>query len=139
MTPWVGARVVLLTLDANLDPTVMARVLDWLDRGWAVYASFIPQAPPLYRHHEGMPLITAVPHHQNTGGYACGYPGLTGIEVGGFYASDLALVSASHTAFPHYYLRDGAQLVRLWRTACGLHDGLRGLHALRLHRQGRLR
>ena len=103
LVPWTGQNVVLLTTTANHDPAVMARILARLDGGWKLYADLTGKAPGVFKQINGKPTINAIPDGSLTCGYGCGYIGVSGIEVGGFYASDYPLVAKDPEAFPHYY------------------------------------
>jgi hypothetical protein len=103
MVPWEGGRVVLLTTGSDLDGKTVAVFLKRFDAGWKLYADLTGRAPRPFRVHNGKPTIAAVPDAGYTCGIGCGYVGATGIEVGGFYAGDYALVARRPEAFPHYY------------------------------------
>jgi len=103
MYPWEGERVVLLTTTSDFDGKVMARFLQRLDAGWRLYAEMIGRLPKPNRQHHGKVTIAAVPDASYTCGIGCGYNGMTGIEVGGFYSGDYRLVAGQPDAFPHYY------------------------------------
>jgi hypothetical protein len=103
LVPWRGSQVVLLTAKADLDGKTMARFVDRLDGGWKLYADLVGRSPKTFRQVGGKPSIAAVPDAALTCGLGCGFIGLTGIEVAGFYASDYALVYKQPDAFPHYY------------------------------------
>jgi len=101
--PWQGKEVVLLTTKDDLDGEVMARFVGRLDGGWKLYADLVGKPPRPFKLVAGKPSIAAVPDASLTCGIGCGYIGATGIEVGGFHASDYPLVKKSLKAFPHYY------------------------------------
>ncbi len=101
LVPWTGRKVVLLTTTANHDPAVMARFLDRLDEGWRVYSELTGRSPGLFKQLGGKPTINAIPDGSLTCGYGCGYIGVSGIEVAGFYGNDYPLVSRDADAFPH--------------------------------------
>lgn len=107
MYPWIGERVVFLTTDAKLDRKTMAVFLERLDGGWELFEKLIQHKPNSFKEFEGKPTIAAVPNAGFTCGYGCGYVGLTGIEVAGFYksvyGSDLDIVKQDKQAFPDYY------------------------------------
>ena len=103
MIPWEGERVVFLTTRSDFDGQVMARFVQRLDAGWKLYADLVGRSPRLYRQHNGKATIAAVPDSSYTCGIGCGYIGITGIEVGGFYANDYRTVTNQPEAFPHYY------------------------------------
>ena len=79
--PWEGEHVVFLTPSSDLDRKVMGIFLRRLDDGWQVYADLVPRAPTPFKTLKGKVTIAAVPDIALTGGYGCGYVGLTGIEV----------------------------------------------------------
>ena len=87
----------------KVDGKTMARFVGRLDAGWKVYADLVGKAPRPFKQVAGKPCIAAVPDASLTCGLGCGYIGATGIEVGGFYASDYPLVKKQPRAFPHYY------------------------------------
>jgi hypothetical protein len=101
--PWEGDKVVFLTTKDDLDGEVMARFVGRLDAGWKRYADLVGKSPRPFKLVAGKPSIAAVPDAELTCGYGCGHVGATGIEVGGFYASDYPLVRKQPDAFPHYY------------------------------------
>lgn len=103
LVPWQGKHVAFLTVGRDYDPAVMKRLLGRLDRGWEVYGKLVGQGPQAYRQLDGRAVIAAVPDPSYTCGYACGYLGFTGIEVGGFYATDYPLFVKDAEAFRHYY------------------------------------
>ena len=103
LTPWVGEQVVVLTTNSDLDRSVMARFVARLDTGWNCYADLTGATPRLYKHFGGRATIAAVPRGDLTCGFGCGFIGLTGIEVCGFYSRDYQLVATRPDAFPHYY------------------------------------
>lgn len=103
LVPWEGQRIVLLTTKADLNARTMTLFVDRLDAGWKVYADLVGQAPRLFKHLREKPTIAAVPDAGLTCGHGCGYIGATGIEVGGFYATDYPLAKKNAKAFPHYY------------------------------------
>lgn len=103
MHPWEGNSVVLLTTKTDFDPEVMSTFLGRLDGGWKHYATLVGQTPKGGKGPRGKVLIAAVPDGRLTCGYGCGYVGVAGIEVAGFYQSDYALVERNPNAFPHYY------------------------------------
>lgn len=101
--PWTGAQVAFLTTRTNLDGAVMRRIVERLDAGWALYADLTGRRPRPFKQLAGMPVIAAVPDSGLTCGYGCGYVGLTGIELGGFYEHDYPLVAGNRNASPHYW------------------------------------
>ena len=107
MYPWAGEKVVLLTTKDDLDPAVMTRFLERLDDGWRLYAELTGRTPRLYKKLHGKPTIAAIPKASLTCGYGCGFVGLTGIEVAGFYRTDFPLVRRDRDSFSHYHPHDG--------------------------------
>lgn len=103
MYPWAGTNLTFLTTTNNFDGAVMARFLQRLDGGWSLYRELTGRSPGLFKQLNGKPIIAAIPDASLTCGYGCGYIGATGIEVGGFYASDYPLVKTDTNAFAHYY------------------------------------
>ncbi|MGA2499090.1 MAG: calcium-binding protein [Tepidisphaeraceae bacterium] len=103
LVPWTGQNVVLLTTTGNHDPAVMGRFLERLDGGWKLYADLTGKAPGVFKQINGKPTINAIPDGSLTCGYGCGYIGVSGIEVAGFYGNDYPLVAKDPEAFPHYY------------------------------------
>ncbi len=103
MTPWSGELVVFLTTSSNFEGAVMAQFVARLDAGWRLYADLTGRTPRLFKHFGGRATIAAVPRGELTCGLGCGYIGVTGIEVCGFYNHDYPLIAAQTNAFPHYY------------------------------------
>lgn len=103
LIPWRGERLVLLTTNPNFNMRVMGRFVRRLDSGWKLYADLVGRSPALFKSLSGKPTITAVPNGDLTCGYGCGFVGLSGIEVAGFYNDDYPLVVRRPNAFPHYY------------------------------------
>ncbi len=103
MTPWPGGQIVFLTTNNHLDGAVMARFVARLDAGWQLYANLTGARPRPFKQLGGKATLAAVPRGELTCGYGCGYIGVSGIEVCGFYGHDYPLVSTRTNAFPHYY------------------------------------
>ncbi|MFI5378189.1 MAG: calcium-binding protein [Tepidisphaerales bacterium] len=103
LVPWTGQNVVLLTTTANHDPAVMGQILARLDGGWKLYADLTGKTPGVFKQINGKPTINAIPDGSLTCGYGCGYIGVSGIEVAGFYGNDYPMVAKDPEAFPHYY------------------------------------
>jgi len=103
MVPWKGANVAFLSTTADLDKATMLRFVERLDQGWSLYRELIGDSPKIFRQVDGLPMIAAVPTAELTCGVGCGFVGLTGIEVAGFYSGDYELVKRDRDAFPHYY------------------------------------
>ncbi|MCX7007692.1 MAG: calcium-binding protein [Kiritimatiellaeota bacterium] len=103
MTPWAGEYLVFLTTNKHLDGAVMARFVARLDAGWKLYAELTGAKPRPFKQLDGKATIAAVPRGELTCGLGCGYIGVTGIEVCGFYNHDYPLIAAQTNAFPHYY------------------------------------
>jgi len=101
--PWEGKQVVLLTTATNFDATLMSRFLERLDGGWSLYRELAGRSPEDFKQLNGKAVIAAVPDDNLTCGFGCGYIGLSGIEVSGFYGSDYPLLRENRAAFPHYY------------------------------------
>jgi hypothetical protein len=101
--PWQGKQVVFLTTTTNFDGELMGRFLERLDGGWSLYRELSGRSPEVFKQLGGKPVIAAVPDDNLTCGYGCGYIGLSGIEVSGFYGSDYPLLRENRSAFPHYY------------------------------------
>ncbi len=83
--PWEGEQVVLLTTTADFDPKTMATFLKRLDVGWKLYADLVGQSPRPFKQHNGKVTFACVPDASFTCGAGCGYMGMTGIEIAGFY------------------------------------------------------
>ncbi|RLS58210.1 MAG: hypothetical protein DWH91_02830 [Planctomycetota bacterium] len=83
--PWEGEHVVLLTTTADLDAKTMATFLKRLDVGWKLYADLVGQSPRSFKQHNGKVTFACVPDASFTCGAGCGYMGMTGIEIAGFY------------------------------------------------------
>lgn len=115
MTVFEGEHVVFLALSSRgpYAAPVMRFLLDRLDRGWAVYMELLACAPPRARR-PGLAvrgkaaLVAAVPEACRTCGYGCGFVGVTGIEVAGFYSRDYPRMCAEARRgelahFEHYF------------------------------------
>lgn len=89
MFAWPGREVVLFTSTDQLDPEVMRRMMDQLDRGWRFYkevTGLSPSHSELSRKFHGRGIIIAVPDISFIGNNAAlGYLGGIGIEVALFY------------------------------------------------------
>lgn len=103
MTPWAGDQIVFLTTNSNLDGVVMGRFVARLDAGWKLYAELTGAKPRPFKQLDGKATIAAVPRGELTCGLGCGYIGVTGIEVCGFYNYDYQLMRNQTNALPHYY------------------------------------
>ena len=86
MFPWEGERIVLLTTTSDLDPKTMAVFVKQLDAGWTLCSDLVGQSPRPFRTHNGKVTIAAVPDSSFTSGGLGAVLGMSGIEVGGFYA-----------------------------------------------------
>ena len=102
MVPWEGQHIVFLTTAAPLDASAVTRFVKRMDSGWKLYADLTGRSPSPHKQLRGKPVIAAVPDAELTCGYGCGFIGTTGIEIGGFYASDYPLIQRSPKAYPHY-------------------------------------
>lgn len=102
MVPWEGKHIVFLTTKAPLEAATVARFVGRMDAGWELYANLTGRSPSPHKELRGKPVIAAVPDAGLTCGYGCGFVGLTGIELAGFYADDYPLVAKSPGAYPHY-------------------------------------
>jgi hypothetical protein len=103
LVPWEGRYVVLLTTRSDLDRAVMARFVERLDGGWKVYADLVQSTPGPFKQLHGKTTIAALPRGDLSCGYGCGYIGVTGVEVAGFYDHDYPLMQKDRDAFAHYY------------------------------------
>jgi hypothetical protein len=101
--PGHGEEGVFLTTRDDVDREVMARLLSRRDGGWRLYAELTGRQPGRHKHLDGKPTMIAVPNAEFTCGFGCGYIGVTGIEYGGFYDEDVALLRSNPNAMPHYY------------------------------------
>ena len=101
--PWSGEEVVFLTTKKDLDCEVMTLLLGRLDGAWRLYAGLTGRRPRFFKQLNGKPTIIAVPNGRLTCGYGCGYVGVTGVEVAGFYDNDYPLLKSQPNAMPHYY------------------------------------
>lgn len=95
MTVFAGEHVVFLALAARgpYDADVMRYLLGRLDSGWASYAALLGCPPPAPRRPSATVrglagIVAAVPDGKLSCGYGCGYVGVAGIEVAGFYGRD---------------------------------------------------
>jgi len=76
--PHPGRRIALLADREDLDPGVVARILEALDRAAEFYASMTGREPKPNRLHEGRITVAEV---EGIGGAAWAYLGETGIEI----------------------------------------------------------
>lgn len=111
MTVFEGEHVVFMALSScgPYDATVMRFLLERLDRGWAAYMELLECTPPRARRpghtvRGKAALIAAVPEVRLTCGYGCGFVGMTGIEVAGFYTRDYPRMcaEAEHGCLSHF-------------------------------------
>jgi hypothetical protein len=103
MSPWVGERVVFLSLaSVEIEPGLMRLWVDRLDAGWKVYLDLTGTRPEPFKVWEGRAVIAAVPNHEFTCGAGCGYVGHTGIELAMFYEHDLPRLARRPEVMPHY-------------------------------------
>jgi hypothetical protein len=79
--PWVGRNVVLLTYSPDLDPNVMARILNALDAAYDTYKEVTQYTPGIARAYNGKISIAEMSAETVGCGAACGYLGATGIEI----------------------------------------------------------
>ena len=86
MFSWEGEQIVLLTTTSDLDPKTMAVFVKQLDAGWKLCSDLVGQSPRPFREHNGKVTIAAVPDSSYTSGGLSAFLGMSGIEVGGFYA-----------------------------------------------------
>lgn len=115
MHVYSGTHVVFLCLVSRgpYDPAVMRYFLSRLDAGWkkALQIVSCPSPAPRSPAHTvagSAALVAAVPDSALTCGYGCGYSGMGGVEVAGFYDHDYpSMVRESQTSdlrsFSHYY------------------------------------
>lgn len=77
---WEGRNIALLTRSSTHQPSVMALLLDGIDRGYDYYLSAASQPPPSAgtSRFNGKLIIAEV---DRTCGAGCGYLGATGIEI----------------------------------------------------------
>jgi hypothetical protein len=79
--PWVGRNVTLLTYSPDLDPNVMARILNALDAAYDSYKEITQFSPQIYKNYGGkLSIAEMTPETIGCGG-GCGYLGFTGIEL----------------------------------------------------------
>lgn len=78
LVPWLGRRVAFLTQRADLDASVMAEILDALDRAWEWYRGITGGDPAPRCLQEGRTTIAEV---EGIGGAAWAWLGETGIEI----------------------------------------------------------
>lgn len=109
--PWVGERVTLLTTHTDLDRPDVRRFLARLDAGWESFEELSPARPRPYLTCEGKPTIACLPpgSERLTCGEGCSFPGVTGIEVLGFYDRDLPELAADARVFRPYYFHEMAR------------------------------
>jgi hypothetical protein len=75
---WVGERVALATVRADLDREAVTRLVAALDGAYGFYAECTRREPIRHRMYEGRLVIAQVP---STCGAGCGYLGWMGIEL----------------------------------------------------------
>jgi PKD repeat protein len=76
--PWTGSRVVILSRNLSLDPTVMAKWVSTMDSVYGYYFACTGRAPGVAKMLNGRSVIADV---AATCGAGCGYLGATGIEI----------------------------------------------------------
>ena len=103
MESWVGKHVAFLALPGKFDEKVMSDFVGVLDDGWETYLDFTGKAPRARKTVEGRAPIAAVPGNGLTCGAGCGFVGVTGIEVQGFYRSHYKTIKKNVKAVPHLY------------------------------------
>lgn len=102
LLPWTGTNVVFLTTNGLYDPALMARWVQRLDQGWALYADLTGATPDPFKQWNGRVTIAAVPGFEYTCGAGCGYLGATGIELAMFYEWNYPALVRNSAAMPHY-------------------------------------
>lgn len=109
--PWAGRRVTLLTTRSDLDRPAVRRFLARLDAGWESFEELSPAAPRPYLTCDGQPTVACLPSGSEalTCGEGCSFPGVTGIEVLGFYDRDLPELAADARVFRPYYFHEMAR------------------------------
>lgn len=120
--PWEGERIVLLTTTADLDPKTMAVFVKQLDAGWKLCSDLVGQSPRPFKQHNGKVTIAAVPDNSFSGGGLVAYLGVTGIEVGGFYAprGDYDQVRQNPAKFPDGFFFGIGQNHFMFASQCGV-------------------
>ena len=84
--PWPGKKILFLTQSSALSPTTMKGLCDVFDGVWAFYREATGREPEPRSLHEGRLTIAEV---ADTYGAACGYLGMTGIEMTPHCVNDL--------------------------------------------------
>lgn len=102
LVPWTGSNVVFLTTNGTYDAAVMARWVEKLDAGWALYADLMGKRPRPFKQVNGLATIAAVPGYEFTCGAGCGYLGASGIELAMFYEHNYPALRMNPNAIPHY-------------------------------------
>jgi hypothetical protein len=102
LLPWTGSNVVFLTTPGRYDGRLMARWVQALDGGWALYADLTGQPPAPLKQLDGRATIAAVPDAEFTCGAGCGYVGASGIELAMFYDVNYPALKRDPLAIPHY-------------------------------------
>lgn len=102
LVPWTGSNVVFLTTPGEYDGRLMARWVQALDGGWALYADLTGRRPEPFKQLEGRATIAAVPDFEFTCGAGCGYLGASGIELAMFYRWNYPALQRDPQAIPHY-------------------------------------
>ena len=107
--PWDGKEVsLLLPADHPLepDPAVLRRFLKRLDAGWASLRELTGTVPRPYLTHDSKVSIALLPSHlaHLTCAEGCSYPGVTGIEIVGFFERDYdEMAEDSKVVRPYYF------------------------------------
>jgi len=79
--PWVGRNVTLLTFSPDLDPNVMARILNALDAAYDSYKDITQFSPQINKNYGGKLSIAEMTRETIGCGGGCGQLGSTGIEL----------------------------------------------------------
>lgn len=102
MLPWAGSNIVFLTTPGDYDGRLMAKWVEHLDGGWALYADLTGARPALFKQLDGKATIAAVPDFDYTCGAGCGYVGQSGVELAMFYRWNYPALQRNADAIPHY-------------------------------------
>jgi len=76
--PFVGRHTALLAPSPDLDESVLKAIVDAMDKTYDYYKDMTGMEPELSYNYDGRSTVAVVP---KTCGYACGYPGSSGIEL----------------------------------------------------------
>ncbi len=87
----------------DYDEIAVDKFLYVLDEAWSYFQKVTNFNPSLKYSYQAKATITALPDSIPSCGHGCGYLGVTGIEVKGFYSTDYPEFLTNSNKFRHYY------------------------------------